>query len=53
MSALAVYLLGPIVKASGFTTLLLVMAAIAACTVMFAILLPGEAKTRAAIAAAE
>jgi hypothetical protein len=52
VSALAVYLLGPLVKASGFTTLLLVMAATAACTALFVALLPGEAATRAAPAAA-
>jgi MFS family permease len=52
VSALAVYLLGPLVKASGFTTLLLAMAAIAACTVLFVALLPGEAATRAAPAPA-
>jgi predicted MFS family arabinose efflux permease len=48
VSSLAVWVLGPLVKASGFTTLLLGMAAIAACTVLFITLLPGEAVTRAA-----
>jgi predicted MFS family arabinose efflux permease len=48
VSALAVYLLGPLVKASGFTTLLLVMAGIACFTLLFAFMLPGEAKTRMA-----
>ncbi len=52
VSALAVYFLGPLVKASGFTTLLLAMAAIAACTVLFVSLLPGEAETRTAPAPA-
>lgn len=46
VSSFAVWLLGPLVKASGFTTLLLGMAAIAACTVAFIALLPGEAQTR-------
>lgn len=53
VSALAVYLLGPLVKNSGFTTLLLTMAVIAAGTLAFAALLPGAAKTRMAPAAAE
>jgi predicted MFS family arabinose efflux permease len=48
VSALAVYLLGPVVKASGFTTLLLAMAAIASCTALFISLLPGEAAMRPA-----
>lgn len=42
VSALAVYLLGPTVKAAGFTTLLLVMAAISASTTLFVSLLPGR-----------
>jgi len=46
VSSFAVWLLGPLVKASGFTTLLLAMAAISACTVAFIALLPGEAQTR-------
>ncbi len=48
VSSFAVWLLGPLVKASGFTTLLLGMAAISACTVAFIALLPGEAQTRPA-----
>ena len=52
VSAAAVYLLGPLVKAAGFTTLLLAMAAIAAGTVLFVSLLPGEAQTRMAPAPA-
>lgn len=40
-SSLAVYLLGPTVKAAGFSTLLLVMAAISAGTTVFVALLPG------------
>jgi len=42
ISSLAVYSLGPAVKAAGFTTLLLVMAAIACCTAAFVLMLPGE-----------
>jgi hypothetical protein len=40
VSSLAVYLLGPTVKAAGFTTLLMVLAILAACTTFFASLLP-------------
>src|SRR2546426_3565811 len=40
VSSLAVYLLGPTVKAAGFTTLLTALAALAACTTLFASLLP-------------
>jgi len=40
VSSLAVYLLGPTVKAAGFTTLLTVLAILAACTTLFASLLP-------------
>ncbi len=40
ISSLAVYLLGPTVKASGFTTLLLLMAGISALTTLFVSLLP-------------
>ncbi|MBL8337851.1 MAG: MFS transporter [Rhodoferax sp.] len=42
ISSLAVYSLGPAVKAAGFTTLLLAMAAIACCTAAFVLMLPGE-----------
>jgi MFS family permease len=42
VSSLAVYLLGPTVKAAGFTALLLVMAALAAVTTFFVALLPGR-----------
>ena len=42
VSALAVYLLGPTVKAAGFTTLLLVMAGISTLTTLFVSLLPGR-----------
>jgi len=40
VSSLAVYLLGPTVKAAGFSTLLAVMAAISASTTLFVALLP-------------
>ncbi|HQY29374.1 MAG TPA: MFS transporter [Burkholderiaceae bacterium] len=42
VSSAAVWALGPVVKAAGFTTLLLAMAAIAACSVAIASFLPGE-----------
>jgi hypothetical protein len=51
VSALAVYLLGPTVKAAGFTTLLLVMAAISAATTLFVSLLPGRVPAPSAAAA--
>ena len=41
VSSLAVYLLGPTVKAAGFSTLLTVMAILATCTTFFLSLLPG------------
>jgi MFS family permease len=40
VSSLAVWLLGPLVKAAGFRTLLLLMAAIAAVTLVVVLLLP-------------
>ncbi len=40
VSSLAVWLLGPIVKAAGFDTLLLLMAAIAACTAVLVLMMP-------------
>ena len=43
LSSLAVWLLGPIVKAGGFSTLLLAMAGIALCTTAIVSILPGEA----------
>jgi MFS family permease len=43
VSSLAVYLLGPTVKAAGFTTLLTVLAVLAAFTTLFASLLPSYA----------
>lgn len=42
VSSLAVWLLGPIVKASNFETLFLIMAAISVCTALVAMLLPSE-----------
>ena len=42
ISSLAVYSLGPAVKAAGFATLLLTMAVIACCTAAFVLMLPGE-----------
>ncbi len=44
ISSLAVYLLGPVVKASGFDFLLLTMAAIAVVTFSAAVWLPGTAR---------
>jgi MFS family permease len=41
VSSAAVYALGPVVKTAGFTTLLLVMAGIAAMTTAFVSMLPG------------
>ncbi|MGB6102440.1 MAG: MFS transporter [Pusillimonas sp.] len=42
VSSLAVWLLGPIVKASSFTSLFLIMAAISICTTAIVMLLPSE-----------
>jgi MFS family permease len=42
VSSLAVYLLGPTVKAAGFSTLLTVMAVISGFTTLFVALLPGR-----------
>jgi hypothetical protein len=42
LSSLAVWLLGPIVKAAGFATLMLVMAGIALVTTAIVSWLPGE-----------
>ena len=42
VSSLAVWLLGPLVKASGFTTLLVLLAAISAAATLFASLLPAQ-----------
>lgn len=49
VSSLAVWLLGPAVKQMGFSTLLAVMAGIAACTTAMILLLPNE-RSRAAAA---
>jgi MFS family permease len=51
VSALAVYLLGPTVKAAGFTTLLVVMAGISSLTTLFVSLLPGRVPSTAPAAA--
>ena len=51
MSSTAVYLLGPTVKAAGFSTLLLAMAVIAGVTTVFVSLLPGRPRTAAATVA--
>jgi MFS family permease len=48
VSSLAVYLLGPTVKAAGFTTLLMTMAVISAMTALFVSLLPGPVPAGAA-----
>jgi MFS family permease len=48
VSALAVYLLGPTVKAAGFTTLLLLMAGISSLTTLFVSMLPGRVPAPAA-----
>ena len=42
ISSLAVWLLGPLVKASGFTTLLLMLAGISALATLFATMLPAQ-----------
>jgi len=42
VSSLAVWLLGPIVKAAGFNMLLLLMAGIAVCTTLLVLLLPSH-----------
>jgi predicted MFS family arabinose efflux permease len=47
VSSLAVWLLGPIVKAAGFDTLLLVMAGIALCTFLLVLWLPDHEPGRA------
>ena len=46
ISSLAVYLLGPLVKASGFTFLMILMAAIAAIGALIVFWLPGEAEMK-------
>ncbi len=52
VSSLAVYLLGPTVKAAGFTTLLMVMATISTCTTLFVAMLPGRISSTVAVPAA-
>lgn len=47
VSSLAVWLLGPVVKASGFSTLLYAMAAIAVTTLLFVAMLPQQSASRA------
>jgi MFS family permease len=47
-SSIAVYLLGPTVKAGGFSTLLLTMAAISACTTLFVVWLPSATSATSA-----
>jgi MFS family permease len=42
VSSIAVYLLGPTVKAAGFTTLLTILAGLAASTTLFVAMLPGR-----------
>jgi MFS family permease len=49
VSSLAVWLLGPIVKAAGFATLLLVMAGIAVLSLVAIAWLPSHARTSAAM----
>jgi MFS family permease len=52
VSSLAVYLLGPTVKAAGFGTLLMVMAVLAALTALFVALLPSLGRRAAPAPAA-
>ena len=47
VSSLAVWLLGPIVKAAGFDSLLLLMAGIALCTLLLVLILPDHEPGRA------
>jgi MFS family permease len=46
ISSIAVWLLGPVVKAGGFTTLLLIMAGISVCTAAIVAWLPEEQRAR-------
>jgi len=46
ISSIAVYLLGPVVKVAGFSVLLIVLAMIATCTLLFVALLPPEERVR-------
>src|SRR5215475_7070446 len=52
VSSLAVWVLGPVVKSAGFTTLLLVMACLSALTTLFVAMLPGAFGSPAPAAAA-
>ncbi len=52
ISSLAVWMLGPAVKGMGFQTMMLVLAAVAACTTAIVCLLPGAATISAPRAAA-
>jgi predicted MFS family arabinose efflux permease len=52
ISSMAVYLLGPLVKAAGFDTLMTVMACIAATGVLAVLWLPGQSSIRQARALA-
>ena len=45
ISSIAVYLLGPLVKAAGFSVLLIVLAAIATCSLLFVAMLPPEERS--------
>jgi MFS family permease len=51
VSSVAVWILGPAVKAAGFTTLLLAMAAISGVTALFVGLLPGQVPAAAPVTA--
>ena len=51
VASTAVYLLGPVVKGSGFTTLLMLMAAISALTTIFVSFLPGRVPRPTMVAA--
>jgi hypothetical protein len=53
ISSMAVYLLGPLVKAAGFDTLMALMACIAAAGVLTALWLPGQESIRRAQALAQ
>ena len=53
VSALAVYVLGPVVKAAGFTVLLTMMAGISMLSALFVSFLPGEAPVSAEARGAE
>ena len=51
-SSAAVWLLGPMVKANGFATMMLVMAGVSACSALAVLWLPGEGTLREAAAPA-